>query len=125
MCRLVEVNTVSGKKCKIAEIKKDYVLNIVKSAQRCPAIDRIILFGSATAERCTDASDIDIAVFGSKTEYHFLASREYREFVTAIYQFGEFQDYDILYFKTGKKSSGKIFEEIYKGEVIYERNLTG
>lgn len=121
MCMLVDIYTNTGKQIKVADIKKDYIVNITKQAHLCPAIDKIVLFGSAVEERCTEESDIDIAIFGNLSEYQFLASKEYRQFATLIYQYGDFQDYDILYFRTGKKDKSNILKQIDKGETIYLR----
>lgn len=121
LCRL---NTEQGD-CMVAGIKKDYIVNIMESAQDCAFIERIILFGSALEERCGEESDIDIAVFGDKTEYSALRSGDYRKFTNRIYQYGDFQDYDILYFKTGKRQNCAIMKNIDQGQVIYKRGSGG
>ena len=61
MCKMIHYK--DGKY--IADIKHKYILNIVKLAELCENINRIMLFGSSLEERCTDESDIDIAVLGS------------------------------------------------------------
>ena len=65
MCKVKKMN-VYGRDVNVAEIKQKYINNIVEAAQKCDLIDRVILFGSSTQERCTDASDIDLAVFGEQ-----------------------------------------------------------
>lgn len=103
----------------VADIKKEFILNIIDKAPLCKDIDRIVLFGSSIEERCTDRSDIDIAVFGEKTPGRILSSSSYRKFTKEVYKFNNFsQDYDILYFKNGSKGSS-ILEDINKGRVIY------
>lgn len=122
MCRLVSMNTNFGTTCKVADIKKAYIENILNHAHICPDIDKIVLFGSAIEERCKEISDIDIAIFGGKTEYDFLKSKTFKKFETAMYTFGDgFQDYDVLYFKTGKPDKSHIQNEIARGEVIYKK----
>ncbi|MCD7954622.1 MAG: nucleotidyltransferase domain-containing protein [Lachnospiraceae bacterium] len=121
MCKLVEITTNHGGRCKVADIKKKYVLNIIQSASKCQAIQEIILFGSTTEERCTEDSDIDIAVFGDKTEYQMLSSNSYRHFTDAVYKYGDFQDYDILYFRYTKLPKADILKDIKKGYCIYKR----
>lgn len=51
---------------RVATIKYDYIINIIKQTQKCKNISKIILFGSSIEERCQQKSDIDIAVFGEK-----------------------------------------------------------
>lgn len=50
---------------RVAAIKYDY---IIKQTQKCKNISKIILFGSSIEERCQQKSDIDIAVFGKKSQ---------------------------------------------------------
>lgn len=121
MCKLVEINAGASKTGKIADVKKDYIVNIIEHASTCPSIDQIILFGSSLAESCTPESDIDIAVFGQKTKYQALRSKEYLQFTSKIYDFGKFQDYDILYFQSGKKHQGSIMDNIKNGLLIYQK----
>lgn len=121
MCRLVEIETSFGTTCKVADIKEEYIKNILKSARACAAIEKIILFGSAITEDCTDKSDIDIAVFGNDKELHVLRSREYREFTSKVYNYGEFQDYDILYFELSREPKSNIMSDIERGIVIYRK----
>ena len=63
MCDLTEI-VVGNKYIRVAEIKKEYIENIINSIPLCSAIDKVILFGSALESRCTDSSDVDIAIFG-------------------------------------------------------------
>ncbi|MBR0092771.1 MAG: hypothetical protein IJP92_13855 [Lachnospiraceae bacterium] len=81
----------------------------------------MILFGSALDTRCRKESDIDIAVFGDKSRYTFLRSGEYRIFSDAVYGFGNMQEYDILYFQSGKEGKHDILEDIHRGVVIYQK----
>ena len=121
MCKLVEVMTNDGRVCKVADIKKDYIVNIIQNADMCSAIDEIILFGSAIEERCTEESDIDIAIMGRKSRTQVLTSKSYRDFARRIYQFGKFQNYDLLYFRNDRKVKDHIFDDISRGEIIYRR----
>lgn len=121
MCKLVDFSTNYGTVCKVADIKKDYIYNILLHAAVCPDIDKIVLFGSTLEERCKNISDIDIALFGNKTENRFLKSKQFEQFERALYQFGEFQDYDILYFQNGTQRENGIMKDIEAGEVIYQK----
>lgn len=121
MCKLVEAESNQGNKFMVADIKKNYILNIIKNAHICPAIDEIILFGSSLEERCTTDSDIDIAIFGKKDESHFLTSKSYHEFTKKVFQFGDFQDYDVLYFQNNKRDKSGVLKCIQLGESIYQQ----
>ena len=121
MCKLVDFNTNFGTVCKVADIKREYIYNILRTAPICSDIDKIVLFGSTLEERCKDVSDIDIAIFGDRTESSFLKSRQFEQFEKELYCFGEFQDYDILYFQNKKKQKAKILEEVQAGEVIHQK----
>lgn len=121
MCRLVEIETSFGTTCKVADIKEGYIKNILKNARACTVIEKIILFGSVITEECTDKSDIDIAIFGNDKEMRVLRSREYREFTSQIYNYGEFQDYDILYFELNREQKSNIMSDINQGTVIYRK----
>jgi predicted nucleotidyltransferase len=123
MCKLVDCHTNYGEIYKVADIKVNYITNIVNTAAICSDIERIVLFGSALEERCKNISDIDIAIFGDKTEYKFLRSKQFKEFEKQVYTFGEFQDYDVLYFQNGKKINANIINDINEGKVIYRKKV--
>jgi len=119
MCKVVSIH-LNGRDIRVADIKQACVRNIADAAQKCRYIDQIILFGSALEERCTDQSDIDIAVFGSISKNRCLTSKEYKDFTHQLYRFDDHsQIYDILYFKTGSAKKSYIQQEIEKGEIIY------
>lgn len=63
MCKMVQYE--NGKL--VAGIKLPHIMNISKQAEKAKNISRIMLFGSSIEDRCTEESDIDIAVFGEKT----------------------------------------------------------
>jgi len=119
---MVNMMVVGGREFKVAEVKQKYMLNIIDAAQKCDIIDRIVLFGSSIEDRCTESSDIDIAVFGRHTRSRALSSKKYDRFTMQLYSFDDHnQGYDILYFKNGSTVDSSIIEDIKKGEVIYER----
>lgn len=121
MCRVITME-INGRTIKVAEIKKKYIKNIVDAAQKCDCIDRIVLFGSSIQERCTEGSDIDIAVFGNQVPSRALASTKYERFARQLYDFDDHaQAYDILYFKTGGRNNSPILHDINEGEILYDR----
>jgi len=122
MCKVVEMN-VDGKTIHVADIKQKYIRNIVDAAGKCDIIDRIMLFGSSTQSRCKDDSDIDLAIFGNQSEYKALRSKQYGAFTDQLYNYDNSgQSYDLLYFASNKKYSGRILEDIENGEMIYARS---
>ena len=122
MCR-VKTTTIQDKTFSVAEIKEKYIKNVIDAASQCDLIDRIVLFGSCTGSKCKDDSDIDLAIFGSETEYKALRSKKYDRFTSQIYSFDDSgQSYDLLYFVTGKKYKGLIMNDIEDGELIYARS---
>ena len=121
MCRVVELN-IDGRLIRVADVKQKYMANIIDAAQKCDYIDRVVLFGSACGQRCTEESDIDLAIFGNQPEGKCLTSAKYRKFARQLSSFDEFrQNYDLLYFKTGKKYTGMIMKHIMEGETLYEK----
>ena len=121
MCKVV-VMTVDNRKIRVADIKQKYMNNIIDAAKKCDLIDKVILFGSSIENRCTEKSDIDIAVFGNQIRSKALSSKKYERFARQLFAYNDFeQDYDILYFKSGTPIKSLIMDDIQKGEVLYER----
>ncbi len=121
MCQVKEMR-IDNRTIHVADIKQKYISNIIDAAKKCAFIDRIILFGSSIEDRCTDDSDIDLAIFGNQTKYKCLNSKEYRRFAEELYSFDDFnQSYDLLYFKTGNDYTGILINDINNGEVLYDR----
>jgi len=120
MCKLAALNDESNN-ILVAEIKKEYINNIIEQAKKCKNITRIILFGSSLEERCSAKSDIDIAVFGKMTRGKYLKSAEFRNFNIEIFAYKDFdgQNYDILYFKDDCDTDSKIMKNILAGTEIY------
>ena len=119
MCKLVSFG--DGKQ--IADIKYKYIENITRQAVNCKNISRIMLFGSCLETRCTDKSDIDIAVFGKMSKANYLDSKEFKKFQDQIFLYDLNQDYDILYFCEDKEYRDSIMNDINSGAEIYRRDL--
>lgn len=121
MCKIIE-KRLGNKTIVIADIKEKYIQNIIDSAKKCDYIDKIMLFGSCTNEKCTKDSDIDIAVFGNVSKNKCFSSRKYRNFVDGISSYDDYsQTYDILYFQTGREYSDSIYKDSLNGQEIYIR----
>lgn len=119
MCKLIRFNGDTL----VADIKQKYIANIVQQAKKCSNISRIVLFGSAIETRCTSESDIDVAIFGKKSQGEYLRSKEFKDFQRSIFSFeNDFtQDYDILYFCENGKNDAKILNDINRGSEIFRR----
>ncbi len=120
MCQLVSLD-VNGKTINVASLKIEYIKNIIDNISRCNLIDKVVLFGSSLEERCTENSDIDIAIFGKKTKNQMFKTKSYIDYVKSITSFGEIQDYDILYFDSSKENNSSIMKDIEQGAILFER----
>ena len=121
MCKVTEMK-VGNHIVKVADIKTKYMQNIADAAADCDYIDKIILFGSVISNTCKESSDIDLAVFGTKSKGKTLTSAGYRRFLDRLSSFGDFnQTYDVLYFKIGANNHSLIMSDIEKGEVLYAK----
>ena len=58
MCRLVDIKTNHGEDVRVADVKRDEIINIINAASLCKKIDMLILYGSALEDRCNEKSDI-------------------------------------------------------------------
>ena len=117
MCKLVRFDENKY----VADIKLSHVKNISEQARKTKNISRIVLFGSSIEKRCTEQSDIDIAVFGKATKSKYIDSKEFREFKSGLFRFDWDQDYDVLYFKEAADYSDMIMNDIDRGVEIYRR----
>lgn len=117
MCNLVSI----GSSKSVADIKQKHILNIREQAGKCKNISRIMLFGSSLEERCTERSDIDIAVFGKMKKSKYLDSKEFRTFQDRVFLYDLNQDYDILYFCDDQEYSDAIMTDINQGAEIFRR----
>ena len=121
MCKLVDIS-MEGRCIKVADIKKAYIENIMKCVPLCDAIDKVVLFGSALERRCTDSSDVDIAIFGKYPKSKMYRLKSYNDFVEAVVSYGRLQDYDLLYYGAGETDDSAVLQDIRNGAVLYERN---
>lgn len=127
MCRLVNIKTNSGDTVRVADIKSVCVQNIIMQAQYCRCISEIILFGSSLEERCTEESDIDIAIISRYTLNYLSRNKDFSRFIESVYDIDFTQEYDRLYFSSldelkSKRNDCEICDEILShGKVIYSR----
>lgn len=97
---------------KVNKIKEEYVCRMIEVARKHAIVKRLIIFGSAVTDDCTDESDIDIC-----------ADVTYQEKGLKVYNLGVDLsricngNCDILFYDRLK---GKIKDEIdKKGVVVY------
>ena len=124
MCKLVTIQNNLGDSFDVADIKKDTIEQIIKIAGECNLIDTIYLFGSSVEKRCTDRSDIDLAIIGKVTRSRLFRSKAYNDFTSKLYKIDEDQDYDILTFNSqAALDNSKEFvarDILTKGNVIFK-----
>ena len=121
MAKLISLKA-NGRTVRVADIKKEYIKNIIKCAEQCQEISRIILFGSSTGERCNKHSDVDIAVFGNVSKSAMYKKKSYNRFLDLVYGYDLGQDYDVLYFSNAGKNKSAILSDIEKGVILYEKS---
>ena len=125
MCNLVSIQNNLGDEILVADIKRNCILNIISSASLCKQIDTIVLFGSALETRCTNNSDIDLAIISKSNLYKLVG---YKKFLYNLYDFDESQEYDRLCFKSMEELQRykdlAVYDEILnKGKIIYSRGV--
>lgn len=128
MCELSTVRTNFDTEVKIANIKKEHIENIIRTAPMCPAIVEIVVFGSVLEERCTDRSDIDMLIISDKQKSRLFRDRRYTQFKNKIFTDGNFeQNYDFICMNDKEKieeksASSALFRDIQEyGKTIYRR----
>lgn len=124
MCNIVTMKNNVGDSFEVADIKKDIIEEIIKIAAECKLIDTIYLFGSSLEKRCTNKSDIDLAIVSNVTRSRLFRSKAYDDFKTKLYKISEDQDYDILTFNSQAaldKSKEFVARDILtKGKIIFK-----
>lgn len=125
MCKLVSIQANTGVKIKVADIKAKTLEQIIILASLCDKIEYIFLFGSAIEERCTNKSDIDIAIVSNVTRSKLFIAKDYNQFTSDLYNLDSEQEYDILQFNSIdaiKKSKDFVCKDIMeKGKLLYKR----
>lgn len=127
MAKLVTIKNNLDEPVCIADINREAIENLIKSASLCRQIEAIILFGSSLEEQCTDKSDIDIAIIHPKGVEYLDKLKSFRKLMDALYDYDMEKQYDRLYFKSiqfieDHKDTIPICREIYhKGKLIYQK----
>lgn len=82
MCRLVDLQLKNGMTVKVAENKAERIKRYISVFPLLRSVQRVILFGSAMTENCTEQSDVDLC-------FLYRDKRQYREDMAELY-------YDIM-----------------------------
>lgn len=129
MCKLISVKTNFGTQVEVADLKKEYIENVIDAARDCNKIDSIILFGSSLEERCRKDSDIDLAIISNVTRSRLFKNKSYDRFTTRLYQSSPGQDYDLLQFNSKRAIEDcrefVCSEILKKGKTIYRKEGAG
>ena len=125
MCRLKFIQSNLGVNIEVADIKADIIKKIFEISPICSKIDYIYIFGSSVEERCTEKSDIDIAIVSNVIRSKLFQSKDYKEFTNKLYNIDLEQDYDILQFnslKTIRESKDAVcYDILTRGKLLYKR----
>lgn len=104
----------------VADIKKKCIIGVIKVAEKFPKVQRIVLFGSALEERCSDYSDIDLAVYVDCTLGKLFNSSWFSKFKKEIFLLDLDQDYDFIPMAKKMSIGEEIKNNIESGRIIYE-----
>lgn len=120
MCNLVKVKTNYGKDVLVADIKKDFIEQVIVAAGKCPSIDKIIIFGSASRKNCREDSDVDIAVFTSLSRDEWFSLEDVSVFKHHLFGFSD-QEFDLIYRNSADDRDYLLNKNIHEGVMVYER----
>lgn len=118
MGRLVPLETIMGDTVFVADIKLNFIKELVRSASRVPSIEKIILFGSCIREDCRESSDIDFAVYVQDKDA-WLISDDVKCFTHPLYAYDIDQEFDMVVRGTGEDCSSSLQKSISRGILLY------
>lgn len=97
MCQSIPVRTNYDTEIEVADIKKDYIENIIEAVGVCTRICQIILFGSVIESRCTEDSDVDMLVISDTSRSRLYKDKDYREFLKRLHDRDDYEQmYDVI-----------------------------
>lgn len=97
MCKLVGIDTNFDTRIMVADIKTEYIVNILEKADICKDICSIYLFGSVLNEECKADSDIDILVVSDITRSKLYRTKNFKRFLMELHEKDDyFQQYDVI-----------------------------
>ena len=97
MCRLVGIGTNFNTKVMVADIKAEYIINILEKADLCRNICSIYLFGSVLKEECREDSDIDVLIVSDIARSKLYKSKSFNHFLIRLHERDNYlQQYDVI-----------------------------
>ena len=120
MCKLVNLELKNGTYVKVAENKLERIKQYISAFPLLRSVNRVILFGSAITENCTDQSDVDLC-------FLYKDKQQYREDMAELYYdiMPESTEDDALcanydWFETTNMLTGAMKVAAKEGVVIYD-----
>ncbi len=130
MCRLVSIDTNFNTKIMVADIKAEYINNILQKAGLCKNISHIYLLGSALKEECKEASDIDILVVSDIARSKLYKTKSFNLFLVDLHEKDNYyQQYDVICvhgMQELEKNRHRVmlyYDILMNGEELYRRNV--
>lgn len=130
MCRLVSIDTNFNTKIMVADIKAEYINNILQKAGLCKNISHIYLFGSALKEECKEVSDIDILVVSDIARSKLYKTKSFNLFLVDLHEKDNYyQQYDVICvhgMQELEKNRHRVmlyYDILMNGEELYRRKF--
>ena len=122
MCRLIDLPLKNGRIVKVAEVKVERIKQYISVFPTLKSIDRVILFGSAMTEHCTEQSDVDLCfLYRDKDQYREDMEELYYEIMP-----GSTEDDAMCaahdWFENTNSLTGAMKVAAKEGIVIYDSN---
>ena len=95
--------------------KEDLKRELSQCFRTDPSVERVVVFGSFL--KSSSPNDLDVAVFGNRTEMYLPLALEYRRRTRSV---ARKIPLDVFPVRKGNLH-GTFLKEIQEGEVIYER----
>lgn len=70
MCKLVPFKAQTGKTVMVADIKVDKLNKYLEMFPKLTSIDKVVLFGTALSDRCTEESALDLLRCNLRHQFH-------------------------------------------------------
>lgn len=120
MCKLVNLQLKNGTTIKVAEHKAKKIKQYISVFPLLKSVDRVILFGSAITEQCTEQSDVDLCfLYKDKNQYREDMAELYYEIMPESIE-DDAMCVDCDWFDHTKMMTGAMKAAAKEGVVIYD-----
>lgn len=120
MCKLVNMQLKNGTQIKVADNKAEHIRRYLSFFPLLKSISRVILFGSAITERCTEQSDVDLCfLYRDKNQYREDMAELYYELMPESTN-DDAMCADIDWFESTNTLTGAMKAAAREGVVIYD-----